>query len=177
MPSKSVTLSVRITDEDAKFLAGMSISGALTPSEKIRAILARERRRQTGTQEFAKCAAFLEEMLAPAIERLREIRSDTDLYSNFSSRLYDTIPILLATLVVRAPRPGDPQESLEEFEHELATQVFDLIEDIIQLAMPNRNRGFDALYVDERLSTVLQLSELVKSMKSQAPITTEGETK
>ena len=174
MPSKSVTLSVRITDEDAKFLAGMSIAGAVTPSEKVRAILSRERRRQTGTQEFAKCTAFLEEMLSPALQRLREIRADTDLYSNLASKLYDVAPILLATLVVRAPTLDDPKEDLKDFEHELATQVFDLIEDTIQLALPNRNRGFDADYVEERLSTVLQLSELVKSMKTN---TQEGELK
>ena len=167
MPSKSVTLSVRITDEDADFLAGMSVPGATTPSEKIRTILSRERKRQTGTQEFANCAAFVEEMLAPAILRLRKIKNSQDESSSFASKVYDWAPELLATLIVKAPSPEDAPEELQVFETRLATHIFELIEDVLQMALPGRNRNFAPDVMEARLNSVLSLALLVQSMKSE----------
>ena len=43
MSSKSTPLSFRVSDEDAEFLAGLQLPGAVTPSEKLRVLVTRAR--------------------------------------------------------------------------------------------------------------------------------------
>ena len=49
MSDKSVNLSVRLSQSDARFLKGLSVPNAETVSEKLRLIIDRARRREEGT--------------------------------------------------------------------------------------------------------------------------------
>ena len=56
MSSKTVPLSVRISHDDAEYIAGLKIDDALTPSDKVRAIIrdARKAREARTMRAFSK---------------------------------------------------------------------------------------------------------------------------
>jgi hypothetical protein len=58
MTTQMQTLSVRIPSEDLEWLAALEISGASTPSDKLRALIAQMRKQHQGTMDHATCVAW-----------------------------------------------------------------------------------------------------------------------
>ena len=57
MPGK-VPLSVRVSQDDAAFLAGLAVTGATSPSDKLRALIRDARLRHEGCSGYAECFAI-----------------------------------------------------------------------------------------------------------------------
>ena len=108
MAGKTVPLSVRVSDDDAEFLAGLEISGATTPSEKLRAILTAERTRWERAQDPAEAAEFVRDLLRPAQRRVRRLEADAHKSSDAVLKLDERLPELTATAF--AGPAGDADE-------------------------------------------------------------------
>ena len=169
---KSVPISVRISDDDAAFLARYEAPGANTPSEKLRAILASARERHEGARDFAGCANLVANMLRPAIEDVRRSQRKVGMRSDFVSRLYERLPELLGEMMVAAPEAGNEREALLDLEAVLADQIFSLFEEILDMGLTSRSRSYDPALVRERLSPALEILDLIK-LKEQS----KGEAK
>lgn len=165
---RSVPLSVRVSDEDAAFLARYEAPDAKTPSEKVRAILTSARRQFEGQNDFAGCAEVMEDMLRPGLHRLREAQREAGMRSDFVMKLYERLPELVAELVVSVPEPEAGREGLERFESSLADPVFAMIEEIVDLGLTNRSRSFDSTLVRERLAPILELLKLIDQSRQDA---------
>ena len=59
MPPKTITLSVRLSQEDSDYLASLKINNATTPSDKLRAIIAQSKELQFGDKDYGKSLALL----------------------------------------------------------------------------------------------------------------------
>lgn len=170
---KSIPLSVRISDADAAFLAMYQAEGATTPSEKLRAILAAARRRHDGARDFDGCSSVVEDMLRPAIHRVRNAQRDAGLRSDLVFKIYDRMPELVAELVAAAPEDAQDGPALRKFERALADQVFALMEEILDMGLTSRSRTFDPELIKEKLAPILEILELVRlSQQRTAPDTT-----
>lgn len=161
MASKSVTLSVRISDEDAAFLARLDISDAHTPSEKMRALLASERRLRAGPRDVAEASDMLSDLMRPARRRLREAELDQPVRSEVLEKLYDRMPEL-AALALAGPPAGAKAAELAEFEARMLDTAFSLFEDIIRAGLLTEPRCHDAGMLTTRLQAVTELADLVK---------------
>lgn len=69
MPEKSVPLSVRISVDDAEFIARLSLEGATTPSEKMRKLLGEARRRREDAADYGRCLGMVRESSIPRFAR------------------------------------------------------------------------------------------------------------
>ena len=159
MPT-SIPLSVRITDEDAEFLATYDAPGARTPSEKIRSLLAAARKRKEGAQDFAAGVELVEDMMRPALHAVRTAQATTATRSEFVLRLYERIPELVAELVSAHPE-SDP-ESLTDFEARLADVIFALIEEILDMGLTSKSRSYDPALIRKRMDPILEILELLR---------------
>jgi Arc/MetJ-type ribon-helix-helix transcriptional regulator len=161
MASKSVTLSVRISDEDAAFLAKLDIIDAHTPSEKLRALLASERRLRAGPRDVIEASDMLSDLMRPARRRLREAELDKPVRSEALDKLYDRLPEL-AALALAGP-PGEATHSeLAEFEARMLDAAFDLFEDITRTGLLSGPRCHNAKSLTSRLKAIAELADLVK---------------
>ena len=161
MAGKTVPLSVRVSDDDAEFLAGLEISGATTPSEKLRAILANERTRWERAQDPAEAAEFIRDLLRPAQRRVRRLEADAHKSSDAVLKLYERLPELTASAFA-GPAGDADGKSLAAFEARLLDQVFALLQEILELGLLSHSRCYDPQAIASRLSPVLELVELMR---------------
>ena len=63
MASKTVQISARISNEDAEFLSKLTINGAKTPSDKLRAIITQTRKRSIEIQDYTGCYKLIQDLV------------------------------------------------------------------------------------------------------------------
>ncbi len=170
MPGKTVPLSVRISDDDAKFLAGLDIEGAVTPSEKLRALLTSERRLREGAADPAATEEMLEDLCRPARRRLRRAEQSTGQRSEVAQKLYDRVPKLAALALTGPSQSGDvPEErALAEWEAQWVELALALCEDLLHVGLVSEPRSFNKRTIKDNLSPIIELAELIKIADKQS---------
>lgn len=161
MASKTVPLSVRISDEDAEFLARLDIGDAHTPSEKMRALLASERRLRAGPRDAGEASEMLSDLMRPARRRLRDAEREGAVRSEALEKLYDRLPEL-AALALAGPQTGESGAVLVDFEARMLEQAFSLFEDLMRMGLLSEPRCHAPDALKSRLATVAELADLVK---------------
>ncbi|HRE42520.1 MAG TPA: hypothetical protein PKY87_00950 [Terricaulis sp.] len=161
---KTVPLSVRVSDDDAAFLASLEIAGAATPSEKLRAILAHTRQRAEGVSDEAEGAEAFRASVRPSERRLRAWEIERGMRSDLVRKLYDRVPEMMATLAA-GPSAQAARDGLPQFEDRLSIQAYALVEDLLELALASTNRAYDP----DRLSTrVMAAFDVIDRVKAPA---------
>ncbi len=164
MPDKSVSLSVRLTADDAAFLAGYDPPGATTLSEKVRTFIAEARQRRAGSESYVDSLSYTEGLMAPAMRRLREIEAAHDMHSELLLALGHWLPDATATLISSVPASEGEggAEELRKLEAKLADRIFALIEQVLRLGVTGESPCYDPAVVVRRASTVVELSEIIR---------------
>ncbi|MEQ8405648.1 MAG: hypothetical protein RKE49_11155 [Oceanicaulis sp.] len=171
MPGKTVPLSVRISDDDAEFLARLEIGDAATPSEKMRALLASERRLRAGPRDAGEASEMLGDLMRPARRRLRQDEEAAGAHSEVLQRVYDRLPELVALALAGPEAPGEAKDAaaaLEHFEERVIDQAFALLEDLMQIGLLREPRALNREALKTRLSAVIELAELAKMAKTSS---------
>jgi hypothetical protein len=164
--SKTVPLSVRITEEDASFIAAIKLPGAVTPSEKVRVLISQARQRHLSTTNLAEATAFLRGMLEPQKERIRGLEAEVGISSELVSKVGERLPEIFANfLTAPLSNEGGPTQNLSELERGLAAKVVSLIESVLRLAVTRRNPCYEPDAISSRLDGVLELVELIRQGK------------
>ena len=165
---KTASLSVRVDDDDAAFLAALEIDDARTPSEKLRALLHAERKRQDGVKDPLEAAEMFRNLLQPAKRRIRRLELDSGARSDFLTKLYDRLPDLAgAAFSGPVDDNSDAERNLTEFESEVLNEVFTFIQEILELGLTTRSRSYDASGIEKRLAPVLEIFELINMSKER----------
>lgn len=164
---KSVPLSVRISDDDAAFLARFATPGASTPSEKLRAILETARRRHEGEHDFDNALQFVEDIVRPSAHRLRTAQRRLGLRSDFVGKLYEHLPHMLADLVANAPTADDQSVEFQQFEAALADQFFALMEEVLDLGLTSQPRTYDPQLIRQKSEPIIEIVALLKQTRSE----------
>lgn len=162
MAQKTVQLSVRVSDDDAAFLASLEIEGALTPSEKMRAILQAERQRHGAETTPNEMEDIIRSMMRRARLQVRTLEKERNVRSDLVARLYERIPELAGALIA-----GLGKRTPEEFESAMAADLYALIEEALSLALVSQNRVYDAGVAVPHLPPVLELADLIRKSHQQ----------
>lgn len=164
MPGKSVSLSVRLSPEEAAFLAMYQSEGATTLSEKMRAIISEARQRRAGSENYAECLGFTEELLAPSMHRLREAESAESMHSELLLNFVHWLPDIVATSMVNVPEAGDPNaaERLSKLEAAIADRIFVLMEQVLRLAVTDESPCYDTTIIATHMPAVIKLNDIIK---------------
>lgn len=162
MAQKTVQLSVRVSDDDAAFLASLDIEGATTPSEKMRAILLAERQRHDGQRSAEDIEDSLRGMMKRARKEIRGTEKDRGIRSDFVTCLYERVPEIAAALIA-----GRGEKDPVEFEASLAADVYMLMSDVLSVALVSRNRVYDDQLAVSHLEPVLELAGLIRTSQLQ----------
>lgn len=165
---KTTSLSVRVDDDDAAFLAGLEIGGARTPSEKLRALLHAERRRQEGIEDPLEAADMFRDLLQPAKRRIRRLESKASIRSDFMTKLYDRLPEI-AGPAFSGPDddPKDAASHLKSLESQMLNDVLGFVQETLELGLTKRNRCYDPAGIEKRLAPVLEILELINMSKER----------
>ncbi len=168
MPGKSVQLSVRISEADATFLAGLNIPGAVTPSDKLRALIGEARRRYQETNDYGACLSFLQDLVGPVDRKVLSEEKSAGVHSALVTHILHWLPETTAFALAGMPDAGeaeaaDPADALRSLEAGLADRVFSLTEETLRMGVTSRNPCYDPNTINQRIEPVLELSNVLKS--------------
>ncbi len=161
MPGKSVPLSVRVSDEDALFLADLEIADAVTPSEKLRALLHEAQRRHIGLKDSSEGGLLLRDLATPARRSIRRLEGQLGQKSDIILKLYERIPDIMAKLIA-GTESHDEAEDLVQFERELTDQICILLKDFIALGLTSPVRVYSEETYSAEMAPVIELVALAQ---------------
>ncbi len=155
-----IPISVRISQEDADFIAELKIEGANTPSEKIRELLKQARLAHSQTHDYGAALAAQEQFFQVAKRDVLHAEKEFGIHSHIVARLFEQLPDLGATLA--ADLPADAQEAdLKQYERELMWRIVRLTDSILQLAVTGKGAAYDDTVL-QQLENTLKLANIVQ---------------
>lgn len=173
MTGKTIQISTRINQKDADFLAGLSIEGALTPSDKLRALIDEARRRREGVHEYGAGLKHTRELVGPALDRTLQIETQGLPHSELIPLVGEWLAESMAYLISGIPEDGpfdDAEEAqLREVERGLAERVFRLLQQVLRLGVTKDAPCYDSGLVARSLSPALELLEVLRLVHGAPP--------
>ncbi len=164
MMPRTVPISARISQEDAEFLSQLTIAQAITPSDKLRAIISEARERHAVAKDYRGCYQTMQGWVQPAQEKIRQAELDNHIHSELVQRTAEWLPDTVAYLVsVMGDDEEITREQLKQLEAGLADRVFRLVESVLQLGITQRGPCYDPSIVAKRLGPALELSSVIIS--------------
>ena len=162
-PGKAITISARIAQEDAEFLAKYKVSGAVTPSDKLRAILAEARGRHQRLKDFRGSIDMFQEMLAPVTAQIRELELKNHMHSELITRILEWLPDMMAYVVASEARlnQSTDKQGLMDIEEALADRVFRLIESVMQMGITRRCPCYKSNAISSRMEPILDIAQVI----------------
>jgi hypothetical protein len=162
---KTTSLSVRVSDEDAAFLAGLSVPDAQTPSEKLRHLIHAERDRQRRARDPVDARDMMREILQPARRAILTLERQTGLRSELLARIYDRLTELAGE--AWAGPTEDDEQSLREFEAQIMISAFAFVSEVLEIGLTRRSRCYDPEEYDRHASQVLELLTVLNAAKQK----------
>lgn len=162
MAQKTKQVGVRLTKQEAEFLASFKAENAATPSDKLRAIIDDARRRQLGTEDYEGSLRLIQDMMAPTTRIIRSSENTHRLHSELVTRLSEWVPECMAYLIASNGNKVelDPDELLA-VETALADRVFVLMQSVLQLAVTRRAPLYQGAVLKEGVEPVLELADVI----------------
>jgi hypothetical protein len=167
MNSQMQTLSVRVPAEDIEWLASLEVPGAVTPSDKLRALIAQMRRQHQGAMEYSACVAWLRDLLSPLVLALRDVENRTKLHSDAMNAVLEWVPQITATLLAsREPVPHEPA-AIVALEDAVIQRCFRLTTTLLKLGITPRAECYDPSAIEHHLGRVIELADLISNDRKQ----------
>ncbi len=159
MPAKSVPFSVRLSPDDAEFLAALEVPGAITPSDKIRSIITEARVRSTPASDLAELTRRFEDEFRPADERIKEMEREADQ----ESELMDFVSGWLARTCAEFAAGPHSIEDLTRFEAKIARQVTKLTEQMLRMAISSDAACYDPSVISSNMQRAIEIAGFIRT--------------
>jgi len=167
MPGKNVTVSVRLSDAEARALDSLNIADADSQSAKLRAIIQQAQRAEDGKHSYPAALRLMNDLLDPVrLSILDQERKDGQ-HSELLSRVFEWVPDMAAFLLAGTDQEPDSDEALTlpELESGIADRVFRLIEATLRLGLSEKNPCYDPQAVTRRTGPSIDLAWLMDETK------------
>ncbi|OAM23261.1 hypothetical protein A7P89_03925 [Eikenella corrodens] len=155
-----IPISVRISQEDADFIAELKIEGANTPSEKIRELLTQARLAHSQTHDYSTALAAQEQFFQVARRDVLHAEKEWGIHSHIVARLFEQLPDFAATLAADLPENAQAAD-LKRYECELMRRIVRLTDSILQLAVTGKGAAYDDTVL-QQLENTLKLAKIVQ---------------
>ena len=155
-----IPISVRISQEDADFIAELKIEGANTPSEKIRELLTQARLAHSQTHDYSAALAAQEQFFQVARRDVLHAEKEWGIHSHIVARLFEQLPDFAATLAADLPENAQAAD-LKRYECELMRRIVRLTDSILQLAVTGKGAAYDDTVL-QQLENTLKLAKIVQ---------------
>ena len=163
MASKMVPISTRISQEDVEFISQLKVTGAATPSDKVRAIIAEAKRRAEGMEDYRSAFKIMQEFFQPVREHIREAELETGQHSELVTRLIEWLPDMTAYLLSTLTRSDLDinEQDLLELEKGITDRIFRLIESVMQMGVTQRCPCYDPSAINQQMTPILELATVI----------------
>ena len=155
------TLSARIPTADMEWLLSLDMQGAVSPSDKLRALIGQMRRQHDGTFDYQRSLSWLRDLVAPFVTAIRALEHQNRMHSEALTLAAETLPRIMATLLSERDLTADAKSRAMEIEEIVVQQCFQLSTSILRLAVTRDAGCYSADVFDRHVPSVLEIAEIV----------------
>ncbi|MCI0507301.1 MAG: hypothetical protein L0Z73_14490 [Gammaproteobacteria bacterium] len=168
MTSKMVPISIRISQADVEFISQLKVTGAATPSDKVRAIIAEAKRRSEGMEDYRSAFQMMQELFQPVREHIRAAELDMSQHSELVTRLIEWLPDMSAYLLSTFARSEQDigEQDLLDLEKGVTDRIFRLIESVMQMGVTRKCPCYDPTAVSQHIRPVLELANAISQQSN-----------
>lgn len=168
MAPKQVTISARISAEDAEFISRLQVEDAKTPSDKLRAIITQAKESSTRQKDYAGSLNTIQDIIQPVLRNIRKTEVDNQIHSELIIRLAEWIPDTAAFLVSSILGTDEPItiEQMSHVDQSVADHVIRLIASVLHLAITEHCDGYHPEILRQKITPVLELCQIIIAQKS-----------
>lgn len=159
--TKTVPISIRVSQEDAEFIANLNVEGAITPSDKIRNIIkeAREVKEQVVTYEG--CLKIAQNTLKELVQKIKINELEQKQYSELINIFNDWITEAFAYLASVKNELNEQKISLSHLEEGIAERVFRLFEIVTRMGVTAKAPCYDKSIIIKGFTPMLELIDII----------------
>jgi hypothetical protein len=155
------TLSVRVPADDVAWLATLDLQGAVSPSDKLRTLIAQMRRQSEGGMDYAASVAWLRDLLTPLVTRIHAVENRHRMHSEALSLTAEWLPAIMATLLSARGIDVNDRARAVELEDLLVERCFQMLTSLLRLAVTREAACYDPGILDRHLPAVIEISAIV----------------
>jgi len=162
---KTTPISFRLTEEDAEFLAGIELPGAITPSEKLRVLVTRARMEHASSRSYESSQNRVVDLLEPTLLLIRKYELENNKHSALIFEILNWLPDLMAYLMTGPLNKKEPDDDMKLFESALTDRMTRIIENLLRLGITKNAPCYNPEMLGEKLEGVLELSKSIEQAK------------
>jgi hypothetical protein len=155
------TVSARLPSEDLQWLSALELPGAVTPSDKLRALIAQMRKQYEGALDYSACLAWLRDLLAPFIIELRSVEHRERIHSAAVSAIIAWAPQIMATMLSARDFGEDGTARARELEDALVQSCFHLLMALLRLGVTPSAECYSPDVIEKQLPRITELVQLI----------------
>jgi hypothetical protein len=159
------TLSARIPTEDMEWLAGLNIQGAVSPSDKLRALISQMRRQQEGALDYERSLAWLRDLAVPSVTRIKVFEHQQRMHSEVLSLASEWVPQMMAALLAERTLGGDAKKKAVDLEDFVAERCFKFLTSMMRLAVTPDNGCYSPAIIDRYVAGVLEIAVILAQLR------------
>ena len=166
---KSVPVSVRVSPEDAEFIASLKIEDAVTPSDKIRALIKRARLLESREKSYEGALSSFQAQFRAVLNQLAQHEQQEELHSELVRLFLDWL-VEADAYASSPPLNNDTQTraaDLMRFEQGVMERTLRLCETVIRLGITKTAPCYDPDIVSHNIDRVLDLSAVVSASRTR----------
>lgn len=161
MSYKTIPFSVRLTQDDAEFIACLEMPDTATPSDKIRAIIGKANRDAQKKRDYAGVFEEMQNMLMPTIGLLRKKEMSqgeySELLANFAEWLMEVNAFFIAM-----PQEESGTLDIHMLEEGVARRIFVLFERMMRMGVTETAPCYNKNLIKEKVVPLLELMDIIK---------------
>jgi hypothetical protein len=164
------TVSVRVPDEDLEWLMALDIAGARNPSDRIRSLIATNRRQREGTADYGACVAMLRDFLRPFQDALSAAERRERVHSEVVATIVGSLPDIMAEAITSPAVPGDKSAAaaLARIEADLAERTMRLLVRLLRLSITQSVPAYDPAVLDAHIVEIAEIADLIRDRRRPA---------
>jgi hypothetical protein len=155
------TVSARLPSEDLQWLSALELPGAVTPSDKLRALISQMRKQHEGALDYSACLAWLRDLLSPFIIDLRRIEHSERTHSEAVSAIIAWAPQIMATMLSARDFREDGVARTREVEDALVQCCFRLLVALLRLGVTPAAECYTPEVIEKHLPRIIELVQLI----------------
>jgi hypothetical protein len=165
IPMQMQTLSARIPVEDMQWLAGLDIEGAVSPSDKLRALIGQMRRQHEGTLDYQGSLSWLRDLVSPFVTAIRALEHENRMHSEVLTLVAEALPPIMATLLSERGLAKDAKARAIEVEEIVVQRCLQLLTSILRLAVTRDAGCYSPTVIDDHVGSVLEIADVVRQAR------------
>ncbi len=153
-----VPVSGRLPDDLYAWLAGLTLEGASTVSDKMRVAVASLKRMQDGDGDYIGALSMYRDLGRGTREHIAALEQHTGQHSEVLAALMEHLPALIAGL--HSAQPSSLAEA-KRLESVLVKRTMQLAETLLRQAVTTQAAAYDPQVIQQNSGRLLELARLI----------------